>query len=187
MVQCGHKGIRPSLIWLKVMYRVELFFINGALVQQKGDVVMSTPLHLANNFIQKALQEDISLSPMKLQKLIYFTYRDYLQGTGDKLFIDPFCVWKYGPVVEVVYSHFKPFGANSINRFYRDSNDSVHIIDESVINFGATLNAVWNNYRHLSGIDLSKITHREGTAWYKAWTTHVPFLNNEDIKNEHVE
>ncbi|MDR0490372.1 MAG: DUF4065 domain-containing protein [Oscillospiraceae bacterium] len=148
---------------------------------------MSTPLYLANNFIHKALQEDISLSPMKLQKLAYFTYRDYLQSAKESLFNEPFCAWKYGPVVEVIYSHFKPFGANSINRFYRDSSGDVLVIDEGSMPFGGIINAVWRKYRFFSGIELSEITHREGSAWHKAWTGRRPFLDNGDIKNERID
>ena len=148
---------------------------------------MSTPLYLSNNFISKALQEKIHLSPMKLQKLIYFSYRDYLQNVNAKLFNEPFCAWKYGPVVEVVYTHFKPFGADSINRFYRDSGDTVNILSEGNNVFGNIVNFIWQKYRYFSGIDLSNITHREGSAWYKAWTNGRPFLDDEDIKNERID
>ena len=148
---------------------------------------MSTPLYLSNNFIQRALEEDIPLSPMKLQKLIYFTFRDHLQSTGSiKLFNDPICAWKHGPVVEAVYTHFKPFKADSINRFYRDSNDDVYVIDEKSEPFGKVLDAIWQRYKHLNGIDLSLITHTEGSAWYKAWTTQKPFLDDEDILHERI-
>jgi len=152
---------------------------------------MSTPLYLANNFILKTLQESsreiISLSPMKLQKLIYFTYRDYMQTTDSPLFHEPICAWKYGPVVEVVYNHFKPFKASSIDRFYRDSDDGVHILNESHDPIGDLINSVWNRYRRYNGIELSNITHRPGSAWYIAWTNFKQFLDNEDIKNERVE
>ena len=145
---------------------------------------MSAPLFLSNNFIMKALQEKISLSPMKLQKLIYFTYRDYLQSTGKQLFSEPISAWKYGPVVESVYNHFKPFGANGINKFYKNSAGEVSILLESFAPFGDAIRQVWDRYRCYTGIDLSKITHKERSAWYKAWTTGKAYLENEDIKNE---
>jgi uncharacterized phage-associated protein len=148
---------------------------------------MSTPLFLSNNFILKALKEEVALSPMKLQKLIYFTYRDYLRKTGNQLFSELICAWKYGPVVESVYNHFKPFGSSSINKFYKNSAGDVSILSESSEGFGDVVRSVWGKYREYSGIDLSKITHREGTAWYKAWTAGEKYLRDEDIKDERVE
>jgi uncharacterized phage-associated protein len=121
---------------------------------------------------------------MKLQKLIYFTYRDYLKKENNDLFSEPISAWKYGPVVESVYNHFKPFGAKSINKFYRNSVGDVAILSESSEVFGSVIKSIWEKYRPFSGIDLSKITHREGSAWYKAWTNGKKYLDDEDIKNE---
>ena len=148
---------------------------------------MSTPLFLANNFILKALQEKMPLSPMKLQKLIYFTYRDFLQRTNNQLFSESISAWKFGPVVESVYHHFSPFGSSSIDKFYKDSAGAVSILSESSGAFGAIIRSVWEKYRFHSGIELSRITHKVGSAWYKAWTTRRPYLNDEDIKNEQSE
>jgi uncharacterized phage-associated protein len=145
---------------------------------------MSTPLFLSNNFIQKALREDVTLSPMKLQKLIYFTYRDYLQATDVPLFSEPISAWRYGPVVESVYNHFKPFGANGINKFYKNSAGEVSVLLESSAPFGDIIRQVWDRYRCYTGIDLSRMTHKEGSAWHKAWTAGKAHLDNEDIKNE---
>ena len=145
---------------------------------------MSAPLFLSNNFIMKALQEEISLSPMKLQKLIYFTYRDYLQATGESLFSEPISAWKFGPVVESVYNHFKPFGASSIDKFYKDSAGEVSVLSERAEPFGGVIRAVWERYRHMTGIALSGITHKEGSAWYMAWTGGSAHLRDEDIKND---
>jgi uncharacterized phage-associated protein len=130
------------------------------------------------------LKEKISLSPMKLQKLIYFTYRDYLKGSGNKLFSERISAWRYGPVVESVYNHFKPFEAQSINKFYRNGIGDVLKLSESSEIFGSVIKSVWEKYRGFSGIELSKITHRKGTAWHKAWLNDDDYLNDEDIKNE---
>ena len=145
---------------------------------------MSTPLFLSNNIIMKALQEKISLSPMKLQKLIYFTYRDYFKLTDGKLFSEPISAWKFGPVVESVYNHFKPFGASSINKFYKNSVGDVFVLSEAADAFGSVIKSVWGKYCHKTGIELSNMTHIPGTAWHKAWTSGYGYLKDEDIKNE---
>lgn len=147
---------------------------------------MSTPLFLANNFIKKALTEGISLSPMKLQKLIYFTYRNYYQATRKKLFSEPIETWQYGPVVEVVYAHFKPYGARSVDKFYRNSAGETLMLDESVPEVGSAICNVWERYKSYSGTTLSQITHQDGGAWQKANDRGSIYLSDEDILDDRV-
>ena len=144
---------------------------------------MITPVIVANNFIMRALNEGIPLSPMKLQKLIYFLYRDYLQETGEKLFYEPFEAWQYGPVVASVYDEFKGFGARTITRFARDSLGDVYTATEDG-EFGKCLERVWEEYKNFSGWNLSLLTHQADTAWRKAIETNSRNLTDEDIRNE---
>jgi uncharacterized phage-associated protein len=123
---------------------------------------------------------------MKLQKLIYFTYRDFIQTTGARLFHEPICAWKYGPVVEVVYYHFKPFAANSINRFYRDSKNTVRVLSEPNQKFGEVIGSVWARYKNHSGFELVKTTHEHGSAWHKATVERKQFLSDGDIINDNA-
>ena len=46
------------------------------------------------------------------------------------------------------------------------------------------INRVWDEYKDYSGIDLSKITHKEDTAWYNAIKYRKSYLDGEDIKLE---
>ena len=139
---------------------------------------MSTPLYLSNNFIRKALQENIPLSPAKLQSLIYLAYRDYLQRTGQKLFGEPIVVSDGEPSVDTVYAHFKPFGADSIDKFYRDSKDNVHLLSEDAQPFGAVVNAVWAAYKGLGSAELSDIT-RKAVADSQAASESVRTLGSD--------
>jgi uncharacterized phage-associated protein len=148
---------------------------------------VTNSLYVANSFIKKALEEDAPLSPMKLQKLLYFAYRDYLQETGTPLFSDRICAWKYGPVVESVYNEFKRYGASNIRRFARNSEGVVQIVKEGGTVAGNIIQKVWEQYKQNDGIVLSRMTHRKGTAWYKAWCADEPYLNDEDIAHERVE
>ena len=42
---------------------------------------MITALNIANNFLERAFAENIPISPMKMQKLIYILYKEYLNPT----------------------------------------------------------------------------------------------------------
>lgn len=145
---------------------------------------MASVRAICNSLLVKSFTESVQVSPMKLQKLIYFIYRDYLKKTGNKAFNDPIQTWKYGPVVQSVYDEFKSFGKKTITEFAKDAQGKVYIVDSSALELDKIIDDVWNKYKCYSGIHLSKMTHEEGTAWSKAFHEKRPFLDDEDIKNE---
>ncbi|MDR0942468.1 MAG: hypothetical protein LBM19_02545 [Holosporales bacterium] len=105
---------------------------------------MLNPIFLANNFIEISFNTKEPITPMKLQKMMYFLYRDYLREENIPLFAERFLTWDYCPVLGSLY-------------------------------------------RPLNGIDLSKLTHNENCAWYKAYQSGKEFLSDEDIKKDNVE
>ena len=137
---------------------------------------------IANTFILLGFDEHIDISPMKLQKLTYFLYKEYLQKTDEKLFNEPFEKWKYGPVLPSLYYEFSKFGANPITKFYRNPKRQVEIIDLDFTSpLSKAVKKVWRIYKHYSATELSALTHEENTAWSKA-VNYI--LSDEDIKNE---
>lgn len=54
-------------------------------------------------------------SHLKLQKLLYYCYAEFLKRTGSKLFEEPIVSYKYGPVVESVFKEFTPHGSSIID------------------------------------------------------------------------
>ena len=65
---------------------------------------MVIAIHVGNSILMRAFIENIDITPMKLQKLIYFTYQMYLKETDIPLFDERFETWKYGPVISSVYN-----------------------------------------------------------------------------------
>lgn len=142
---------------------------------------------LCNTVLKKAFSENIPVTPMKLQKLLYFIYREYLRQTGRPLFSEPFETWAYGPVIPSVYDEFKAFKAKPINRFARDSQGNVYVLDENADpELTAYIVSIWERYKRKSGIELSQITHKPNSAWYKAYMEGSPILKFEDIQNDEV-
>ena len=70
---------------------------------------------LANFFIEKSKKENIEISNLKLQKLMFIGYgwvlalidKDLTDGEG-------FQAWQHGPVLPSVYHEMKRFGNNNI-------------------------------------------------------------------------
>ena len=146
------------------------------------------PLIVSNNFLELGQRENIDITPMKLQKLLYFLYREFLKSTKEALFSDRFEAWKYGPVLSEVYYEFSHYRDKKISKFYQNSDGKYLKFNEDANEqFAIALHKVWNKYKYNSGIELSKITHRSGTAWRKAWENNMKFLDDKDIMAEEAE
>lgn len=148
---------------------------------------MVSAIALSNTILKRAFEEKVAVFPMKLQKLVYFIFRDYYQKHDKLLLSEAFLTWKYGPVLRSVYDEFKSFHANKITRFAKDANGIVYVIDENIApDISSIINAVWSKYKEYDGISLSQLTHEKGTAWQIACESDKPCLNVTDIKNEEL-
>ena len=63
---------------------------------------------VANAFIKRSKEEEITnLTPMKLQRLMYYAQSWHLAIKGEPLFDDFFARWPSGPVIPSLYHAFK--------------------------------------------------------------------------------
>lgn len=150
---------------------------------------MITALNVSNNFLSRGFAENIDITPMKLQKMLYFVYRDYLKASGKCIFNERFETWKYGPVIPEVYDTFKHYRSNSIKKFHYESDGKTALgVDfDSAPLFKKIFDNVWEKCKNLDGIYLSSITHREGSAWRNAYSNKRAYLSDEDIMKEDIE
>lgn len=144
---------------------------------------MSTTV--ANNILSRTFRDNILVTPMKLQKILYFTASEYAKKTGRALLADSFQTWAYGPVVSPVYAEFRPFSKQSITRYSRDATGRSVVVDESGDPaLRDALDTVWDATRYRTAVDLSNITHLEGSAWDKAFQEDQPRLDSEAIRED---
>jgi uncharacterized phage-associated protein len=108
---------------------------------------------IAPFFIKKGV------SPLKLQKLLYYSQTWSFVLNGKCLFQDEIKGWIYGPVVPDIWYRFRFMRRSDVipinNHFYelKDNLDdhTNHLLTE-----------IWSAYGHLSGADLVDLTHQEG-------------------------
>lgn len=146
--------------------------------------------------IAKYILSKTKCTQLKLQKLVYLCFADYLCDTGKELFIDPIYAFKYGPVVDTVYEKYKQYG-------YKPIEDETGNIDtlvsempaksrilfaedgtEKIISIDNTL----KKYGHLTARQLVDLTHGESTPWTKTQKNIWPFrseIKQEVIKQYH--
>jgi uncharacterized phage-associated protein len=131
---------------------------------------------VANNFIDLACQScDNSLTPMKLQKLVFYSHGWYLALSGQPLIIEKVEAWKYGPVIPAVYHKFKDYGNDQVSKpaevyEIKDGKLTIEIPkvddDQGTI---ALIKRIWESYGKYTGVQLSNATHSPGTPWHTVW------------------
>lgn len=145
----------------------------------------ASPLTLCNNVLRRGFAECIPITPMKLQKLMYFICRDYLQCTGDELISENFGVWQYGPVLLTVYDEFKSYRAGPITNYAKTAEGKAYQIDEDDNPIlSRIIDSVWEKYRGLSAVELSNLTHSDTSGWSAAFARNSPKISNEDMMDD---
>lgn len=138
---------------------------------------------LANTILMRSFDEGIPITPLKLQKLIFFVYSRYLCKYNEPLFSEQFCAWRYGPVLQSIYYEFNAFGANSITRFARDAVGDVYVVNSCETNIIDIINSVWSDFGRMTAAQLSNLTHQKGSAWDIAKEKGRRYITDEDIQN----
>ena len=116
-----------------------------------NEITMLSKFDIADYIIAKY---DGQVTPMKLQKLLYYCYVWSLVA-DKKAFNANFEAWDYGPVEPEVYHHFKHFGRNPIPN-----------VKEVKVEVSKEMNFILDSYANFSALELSKTTHLE-TPWKK--------------------
>ena len=135
-----------------------------------------SPVAIANYFISRAAREGAPLSHMKLQKLVYFAEGWHLAFKDQQLIDDRIEAWPYGPVIKSLYHQFKSYRNANIREpeTIIEANGGRIKVDIPNIPNGDTftlglLNKIWEIYGNFSAIDLSTMTHQDGTPWHKTY------------------
>lgn len=113
-------------------------------------------------YVFKKLEE---VTPLMLQKLLYFIQGVYLALYGKPIFVEDCRAWIHGPVYPEVYDLFRDFKYNPIDdaRFalLEGTEDALTDDEKKVIDL------VVNTFGMYGGKVLEKITHNE-TPWIEA-------------------
>ena len=133
----------------------------------------------------------ISCSHLKLEKLCYLCYADYLCKTGNRLFEDKIYAFGYGPVVETVYEKYKKYGDLRIGEREEiiEKQERLELPRESRILFSEkgiekvhSINETLSKYGDLSAWKLVEITHKENTPWAHSYSGE----NYDEISDKEI-
>ena len=120
---------------------------------------------------QYLLSRTFDITPLTLQKLLYYAQNFYHALFGNDLFTDDCQAWAHGPVYPDIYYRYKACGSEPIP----SQQEEIDFTELSAVekNF---LDTVLRIFGYYSGTTLSKITHME-----KPWLDARGNLRPEDI------
>ena len=177
--------------WDKVI-ELDKFFEKAVLVETKEEFVeiLLKDRTLKGIDIAKYILTKVPCTHLKLEKLVYMCYADYLCEVGNKLFIDKIYAYKLGPVIESVYEKYKKSGSE-----FLEVEDDVVMYDETtkklpirsrilssedglkkLISIDKTL----EKYAQYSASELVRMTHKKKTPWSKAGAGCISYRIIED-------
>jgi uncharacterized phage-associated protein len=126
---------------------------------------------IASWFVNQSILEDVQLTPMKLQKLVYFAHGLFLSETGDPLIAESVQAWQYGPVISGIYHQYKFIGNKDIKShplfdwLLKDTVlDEANRVDSETEGY---LRLIWDTLKPYSAIELSNLTHVGDSPWDK--------------------
>lgn len=132
----------------------------------------------------------IPCTHLKLEKLVYLCYADYLCDTKENLFDDKIYAFKYGPVIESVYETFKKSGYDDL----KAEDDSI-LYDESKKDMAfrsriycakngilklSSIDKTLDKYGSMSADELVKLTHKPSSPWCYAGSGDVSYRRIDD-------
>jgi uncharacterized phage-associated protein len=128
---------------------------------------------VGNYFLEVAERAKSSLTPMKIQKLVYFAHGWHLALKDGPLIVESVEAWEYGPVVPELYHELKKFGSGVVTgrmtRLVAVGDGSLNVMFERpTITDSETqtlVDKVWNVYGGFDAVTLSAMTHRADTPW----------------------
>jgi len=146
---------------------------------------------IANFILDQADAAGMAITPMALQKIVYFCHVWALIELGRPLIRHSFEAWEHGPVLQYLYREFKQFGSDPIQGRARKVN-SLTGCDEIVsYEFDAAtldlLTRVIAIYGRLSAAVLRELTHAPGGPWDKVWRHGTKINPGMRIDNRDIE
>lgn len=134
---------------------------------------MATASRIAKYIVKEALKRKMSVTNLKLQKLLYFVQGVHLFMHEKVAFPDEIIAWQYGPVVKDVYYEYSIYGANDIIPIDKNEKIILSMRLKKLVSF------VLDDLLRYSDIALVKETKKEGSPWSQVSLNEV--IDEKDI------
>ena len=126
-------------------------------------------------------KKNIAITPLALQKLVYFDYIIVLQNDANNI-LDylQFEAWDYGPVLPDVYHYYKAHHHKPLRAKIKVGNSYPVLFDDN------TIGKCVRKYARMDPFELVRLTHKKNGAWWKAYSANGTnnIIRHQDIIEE---
>lgn len=119
---------------------------------------------VAKYVIDYCFKNNLQISNLKLQKILYFLWVDYYKTTKKSLFDDKIYAWPLGPVIPSIYREYCAYGSLPILPFGKEI-ETLDISPEET----DLINSLISTYASMSAFDLVEKSHERDTPWAKVF------------------
>ena len=117
-----------------------------------------------NTVTRYLLAKSDDITPLALQKLLYYAQAFYYALYKTELFVTPCQAWQHGPVYPEVYNRFRDYGADPLQQPTSSMMSHVSGLTENEMQF---LDSIISVFGRFSGSFLRNLTHKED-PWKEA-------------------
>ena len=184
-------------LWHILFDTLKKLWYNDSHIEKEELMNLYSALDVARYVVNYANDNDMIVSNLKLQKILYFVQLQFLINNAKRpCFDDDIEAWAFGPVVPEVYREFKRYGSLSIppvTEYYDLSNGYWNLEKKTYKTKIAepdqrVINSVVNICNNHSASDLVSITHRQ-SPWMDAYGKKNPIISKEsmiDFIDKHI-
>ncbi len=121
------------------------------------------------NFFLNIVDRDAgsTITPLKLQKILYYAQGYYLAMYEKELFSEDFQAWAHGPANPDIYDKYKDYGCSAIAE---PSENEIPEFEKDIVEF---LFNIWQTFGIYDGKYLEELTHKEA-PWIDARKGYQP-------------
>lgn len=125
-------------------------------------------IRVSNNILKRAFEDETPMSPMRLQRVLYFVTCEYAQRTGKPLLDEDFEAWEYGPVIRSLHNKTNSLGGDSFQEYLMDANNKAFAVNEKTAQaFRESLDLIWEATKGFSHVQLARVSTKPSTAWFE--------------------
>lgn len=116
-------------------------------------------------------KQDDDLTPLRVQKLLYFLHGWYSAVTGTPLLEESFVRGKFGPKLLSLDTDLAAYRGVPVAEYVPEFNERTGLFTPLFVNletfpqFGPVLEKVWQEYAPYSTAELSSMSHGAGSPW----------------------
>jgi uncharacterized phage-associated protein len=133
---------------------------------------------VSNHLVEIAGAKGGTLSPMQVLKLVYISHGYRLGFNGVPLIPNRIEAWKFGPVIPELYHSIKGYRDQPVAKIVTTGLEDFR---EGEADF---VTSIYNAYINLDGLQLSNLTHQDGTPWQLVYR---PDVSNTVISNDIIQ